>query len=561
MSCTSKSEMPKKRRLVLAIIGVSLLVHVALGLHTAASKTITHDEIWHLPVGMLNLQTGRFDYDDLNPPLTRIWSGIPGCLFGPKVDERPDGTAVAREFVREIPQHRTWYVWGRVFNLLLSVTTILLVCRWAWCWFGEVAAAMATLLCCTEPNLLAHASLVTPDAGLMLGFVATLYALSRWWDRPTWTASIVLGVVTGLTQGTKFTAILLFGLVLLVGALALLRPRVADITRRRVLWQFLAALTISLFAWNATYLFRGTGRPLESYQFLSQSMQSLQSTLKPVGRLPVPLPESYLTGIDRQRSVMEQQHPVFLDGEWSLQGFPAYFVMTLLYKLSHGLQGLILLGLGVCFLRRGVQRRLDMLVLWVLPCVLLLGVASLSSMQLGVRYVLPLLPLMILLTGPLAAWISRQTAPVQWMLGVAVVVAALLPLRHHPNHLAYFNELAGGPLGGRYHLLDSNIDWGQDLHLVKEFMEQQGLQEIGLVYFGTLPPDILGINFHVSPGRRPQAGWHAVSVNFVMGRPHVVPLPEGGGRSADINEFGYFRAFEPVTTLGGSIDIYHIESR
>ncbi|MCA9074530.1 MAG: phospholipid carrier-dependent glycosyltransferase [Planctomycetaceae bacterium] len=543
------------------IIGSLIAIHVAFGLHTASRKTITHDEIWHLPIGILNLQSRDFHFDDLNPPLTRMWAGLPGWLIGPEVESGKGSSDVAGKYIRHHPGHRTWYVCGRAFNLMLSVATILIACRWAYEWFGMSAALMTALLGCTEPNVLAHSSLVTPDAGLMLGFTATLYVLCRWWSQPTWKLAILTGIITGLTQGTKFTAILLYAVVVVVGVLAILRPRIADVSRRKILLQWLTILLFSLIAWNATYLFRGSGRSLASYSFQSQSMRTIQGVLKPVEQFPVPLPESYMTGIDRQKSIMEQQHPVYLDGQWSLHGFRSYFPRTLQYKLSHVLQLLVLVGVVLLLFRRHRASRIDMLVLLGLPCALLLGIASLSSMQLGVRYVLPLMPLLILIASSVACSVTERSPLIKWGLTSIVVVAAFLPLRHHPDHLAYFNEAAGGRIGGRYHLLDSNLDWGQDLHMVREFMTTNGLDEIGLVYFGTLPPDILGIDYHVSPGRSPAPGWHAVSVNFVMGRPHVVIEPDGTGRPTDINEFGYFRGFEPVTTLGGSIDIYHIESR
>jgi hypothetical protein len=139
-----------------------------------------------------------------------------------------------------------------------------------------------------------------------------------------------------------------------------------------------------------------------------------------------------------------------------------------------------------------------------------------------------------------------------------MTIGCLFSLRHHPHHLAYFNEAAGGPIGGREHLLDSNLDWGQDLHLVKAFMDEEGLDEIQLVYFGTLWPERLEIDYVVPSGNERTPGWYAVSVNYVMGRPHLVHLPDGGSRAVDFEEFAYLRGVEPVRTLGGSIDIYQL---
>jgi hypothetical protein len=301
----------------------------------------------------------------------------------------------------------------------------------------------------------------------------------------------------------------------------------------------------------------GTGRPLEQYALRSQSLRALQAGAGSLARLPIPLPHDYVAGLDAQRAVMEQAHPIFLDGEWSLSGFRSYFLRTLQYKLPHVLQLFVATGLLTLLATAGQGGWRRVVVLW-LPSALLIGIASLSSMQLGVRYILPALPLLILTASSTAQWLGRAGVVAKSAAFVVVAVACGLSLRHHPHHLAYFNELAGGPIGGRYHLLDSNIDWGQDLHLVKEFMQREGLDRIGLVYFGTLPGSVYGINFVIPPGWRPAPGWHAVSVNYVMGRPHTLAEPDHSGRASDLDEFAYFQQFEPVARLGYSIDVYHI---
>jgi hypothetical protein len=47
-------------------------------------------------------------------------------------------------------------------------------------------------------------------------------------------------------------------------------------------------------------------------------------------------------------------------------------------------------------------------------------------------------------------------------------------LWYYPHSLSYFNELVGGPMGGPKHLLDSNIDWGQDLFYLKDWLDANG---------------------------------------------------------------------------------------
>jgi 4-amino-4-deoxy-L-arabinose transferase-like glycosyltransferase len=536
--------------------GVAALValHLGFGIHTALSKSVTHDELWHLPVGIQNWNDWRFDHDDLNPPLTRMWAALPAKLAGVEATPGNDAPQTALRFVLEHEDYRRWYVAGRLMNLLLSAATACLLAAWARRWFGKSAAVITTAVYCTSPNVLAHSSIVTPDAGLTLGFVATLFVLNLWLESRSWRFALLLGAALGVSQATKFTAVLLYPL---VGILWLFSARGGAAAKLRG-WQLPVALALSLCFWNAAYLFQGTGRSLADYNLQSSALSGIKAAFDGLARLPVPLPREYMTGLDRQRAVMEQPHPSYLDGVWSVTGFPSYFLRTLQYKLPHPFQVFAIWGTIVLASSRGVwQRWRKLLTLW-LPGALLVGIASFSSMQLGVRYVLPALPLLMLCAGAIGVVIDRCPRRVRITGVSSAALLCLTSLRHHPHHLAYFNELAGGPVGGRHHLLDSNLDWGQDLNLVKAFMEDHDLEEIGLAYFGTLPCEALGIRYHIPPGRAPEPGWYAVSVNYVMGRPHLLREPDGSSRPVDLNEFAYFQAFEPVARLGYSIDVYHL---
>jgi hypothetical protein len=200
------------------------------------------------------------------------------------------------------------------------------------------------------------------------------------------------------------------------------------------------------------------------------------------------------------------------------------------------------------------------------PSAAIWGSASALGMQLGFRYVLPSLPLLYLAAGLPVAWLWRHhRAAVRWVGGLCLL-ALSLGLRHHPAHLAYFNEWAGGPEGGRRYLADSNIDWGQDLLALKAWLNEHNIDRVGLAYFGMVPPGELGFDYDLPPSRTtvnrfgsPPAGWYAVSVNFVLGRPHTIRLPDGTIRGVGYQEYGYFRGLKPVTTLGGSIDIYQVD--
>jgi len=569
------------------IVLAGCVLHVGLGLDAARRWSPTHDEYWHLPAGLAAWREARFDLDNLNPPLTRLWQAWPLLLSGARLTPGlpPDDAFGLGDCFLELNRdnYQTHFVLARGLNLLLSALVGL--CLWGW--GRELGGALCGLvaaglwLCC--PVCLANAAVATPDVGATLLFVAALWATCRLARQPGWRWALVVGLLLGGAQLTKFTNILLWAFIPWVWLAVRWRADCPRVSLPRWTGLVLVVIFAGLVTWNAGYLFRGTGRPLEEWTFRSQSLQGLQQRLTVWKRMPVPLPSDYLAGFDRQRATMEGSHPVYLDGVWNLEGFPDYYLYCAAYKWPHGTQ--VWIGLGLVFwlgaVWRGTlgrPRRADPAAvrrwhdrarwggLLLVPVVILVGVASVMGMQLGFRYIMPAFPLLYLVAGLAAPALWPRSIWGQGVLGTVVLAGMLWGLRGHPQHLAYFNEGSGGIAGGRSHLADSNLDWGQDLTALRDELQSRGIGRVFLAYFGMIPPAGLGIEYELPPpasrvgaNGRPPAGWYAISVNFVLGRPHTIRNPDGSIRGAGYQEFGYFRRLKPVTTVGGSIDLYHVE--
>jgi hypothetical protein len=77
--------------------------------------------------------------------------------------------------------------------------------------------------------------------------------------------------------------------------------------------------------------------------------------------------------------------------------------------------------------------------------------------------------------------------------GVVVAAQAFSSLSMGTEQLAYFNALAGGPAAGYTRLVDSSLDWGQDLVRLQTWLSAKGEDRVGLVYFGSAPPAAYGV--------------------------------------------------------------------
>ncbi len=154
--------------------------------------------------------------------------------------------------------------------------------------------------------------------------------------------------------------------------------------------------------------------------------------------------------------------------------------------------------------------------------------------------------------------------------------SATSSLAVYPHSMSYFNEAVGGPEHGGEYLLDSNIDWGQDLLYLKRWLEAHvEAKPLRLAYYNILDPRLLGIEFQLPPpgpptfpeGNNavpwasfgPRPGYYAISVCYLYGTIFSAPDGSGGSQQIDRHDyFAYFRRFQPIARAGYSIYIYRI---
>ena len=564
------------------IIALCLAVQCGLAVDSAWRWTATHDEYWHLPIGQRIWKTGHFDEDVINPPLVRLWSAIPLVIGGADTGDlsptKEVGEIGNRFWNANGGRAQFWYFLGRLMIIPCAAVTGLVIAVWTRAWYGDKAAIVAVLLWTCCPTGLANSVIVTHDAPLAAAWLLTLWRLVRFSENRSWRNALLFGAALGMALLTKLTAVILIPLSVVLW-FVLGSPGTATTTteispadsskpgEKVPFWMLLlkwgSAFGMALLIINLCYLFQGCGTTLGSMKFDSPQMLSLQASL---AWFPVPLPVNFVAAFDRLAQDLERFHPVYLDSNWSIEPIGSYYAFALAYKLPLTTLALFPFGFSDIFWPRPGSRDRSRALFILIAALSLPLIASRSGNQIGIRYILPTLPLICIFASQSSRWLevpsqltllNVATYRIVWVL----VVAAPLSLRYHPHHLAYFNAIAGGPQNGAWHLVDSNIDWGQDLHGLRDYMRQKHISDIGLAYFGTVLPRSIGIESHDPPIGFPRQGWYAISVNFVHGRPHQFRNREGSTVRVGMGDLAYFRVFEPVTTIGYSINVYHITPR
>jgi 4-amino-4-deoxy-L-arabinose transferase-like glycosyltransferase len=427
------------------------------------------------------------------------------------------------------------------------------VFAWSYELWGIWGAALSLLLFCFDPNFIAHSTLVTTDVPAALAYAATLYAFWRFARRMTIARGAAFAVLFGVAQIVKFSTVLLAPIVLLVVVVMIVRDR----TRLRPMLVAVAGAAVaSVIAIWAAYGFRYSTAPdpasaraeeiaarttlrqrvldapqvwpsghldvdraVERWAVTEKLTEGMSGSARPgiTGRLILfanahqLLPEAYLYGF-ASTVASSLLRSSYLDGRYSNTGFPDYFLWTTLWKTPLPILVALVIGLVLAWRRRGAQ-----LALLALPVIVYGGYAMIGNLDIGHRHLLPIFPLLYALCGAAGAWCASNR--IRLLLAPAWLVFSALFSGITPavnQHLAYMNELAGGPRGGALKLSDSNFDWGQDLARLGRWYAASGITEpINLVYFGNADPRTYGIryvNLRSPDFPEPETGqWFAIS--------------------------------------------------
>ena len=425
------------------------------------------------------------------------------------------------------------------------------------------AGIMTLLLLALDPNILAHTRLVTTDLGLTAAAGLAGFTLWRFLKVPNWSRAIVAGVGLGLLLNTKFTALLflpLFSIVIVIGLVRHRHTSSPDNIKRfgDLILQVVVVYPVVAFI----VLWAGNG-------FQISPLSTPLPLIGQAGSAPIPL-AGYLGQLLDIGDRLAVSTPAFLLGKYSDSGWWYYFPVAFLLKTPLPVLLLLVWALGKVgwlFINDERDRSVwlfDILVL-LIPASGFFAIALTTTINLGYRHLLPILPFLYVLIGAVVSqsvhehsvYKSRgkpRTAAV--LMGWFVVGSFWM----YPHYLAFFNVLAGGPDNGWRALVDSNIDWGQDLKRLGDWMETTGVESVWLSYFGEARPEYFGINYTgldsfpprlMNPNARPfypsdpAPGWYAISATTLQ-----------GVHFADHDQFAFFRNREPQDKIGHSIFMF-----
>ncbi|MEM8861777.1 MAG: phospholipid carrier-dependent glycosyltransferase [Chloroflexota bacterium] len=404
-----------------------------------------------------------------------------------------------------------------------------------------------------DPSIFAHGRYITTDlGGTLFIFLATLAIYNLFQTKETWPVkqiALAAGAI-GLAFSAKLTSTTFVPIWIV---LALLPIYTDSKIWRRVNHLALSGMGSLLVVWA---LF---GFEFGPFLFVDESTQWLNGFSGPM--------PTFWSGIERIALLSSGERASFLLGQFSTDGFIHYFpvafaVKTPLLLIAGFFTGLFLL----LFTSDQWRKTLFMLV----PIFIYFGLAMTSELNIGYRHLLPTLPFVYLIAaGGVPIWLKQSSPDLRrWSVACLSILLLLPTLWYHPHQLSYFNLLIGGPKNGSAVLVDSNLDWGQDLKRLKTWMDNNGIESVKLGWFGIADPSLYGIEYEPIPGdpvaqfrnlwwdvpfdrSQPEPGIYAISATSLKEMPLQI-LEEK-------TVYEYFRNLEPTDRIGYSILIYEVK--
>jgi len=589
----------QKKHYLIGIIVISIFFLVQ-SIWSMREKTATFDEIGHVAAGYSFLKYNDYRLYDVDPPLMRQIAALPLMFMNLNFPLHSAGwnekkeIDVGYDFFYKMNGRKadTMLFWARLPIVLFSLLFGFVLLKFAADLWNVQTGLFAFFLYSFEPNILANSRLATTDMGLAFFIMLSVYFTYRYWKKPSWKNVLAIGVSFGLAIASKTPGMILIPFFFVV--LLIVRPFVKNadssfpFSNRLKMVYFNKKIGIYLLHWIAILLVGFFVLSMDYGFFKTWAVfrddNDLQKFELSLDKLKIHSPQAKEVAVNLARRVRVPARPFIVSfvkwfgflprskDEGKVQGYRPFF---------HGKRGKFFEFPFVVFL---IKEPIPIILLILMGSILLifydfrkflflfLPILFILSMDLKVhpwtyRYInLLILPFLILIGSSVLYYKIAFKKRVRFGIGLMAVWLFIESLVIFPNYLVYFNELIGGPSQGHNYLVNSNLDWGQDLKRLKKYLDQNHIEEVNLSYFGSADPDYYHIHYKKMLGvngretgeetseeiqrlTAPRLGFIAISATCLENIEGFFP-----GASYD-----WLKKYKPMANIGYSIFIYNIK--
>ncbi len=590
------------------IAGVLITAASIIAISSAWHDSPIVDEIPHIGAGYSYIADHTYQFNPEHPPLAKDFAGLALLPLGINQNflssynaSHPGAVNDQWNFGRALIFHSgvnptTLIHLAKLPLILFFIFSGWLIYIWSKRIYNPRAALLAVFLFAFSPTIIAHSRFVTTDVPALFGILFATYFFLRYLKEHNslnfWLASITFGIAL-LTKFSTFLLIPYFLLLALVWVWIqnneYLKPTFRLLTRTALVMAvgFVVIVgpiyQLQIFNYPPAQQKSDTETILRYYPTPIISKAVIWASDKP-GLRPY---AQWGLGMAMVLQRAEGGNRTFFLGQFSNKSFKAYFPVV--YVIKEPLPFLILLLSAIWLGWRAWRNNREpfknklrehfpafTMLLWIFIYV---ATSINSNLNIGVRHLIPIYGfIFILVAGQLEGIYqkikikSKKSFITFCLLFITLLVWYLVEfISVYPYYLTYFNqfalfrpswaadEQAGWPRGGYNYVVDSNLDWGQDLWRLDDFIKQNKIQKIYLDYFGWADPTFyLGDAFIWIVGGKytstesflkdnPAGGWLGVSASFYQ-ESTVNPA----------SPYTWLENIKPTAMVGGSIFVWHI---
>ncbi len=498
-----------------AVAALLVLLGAARIVMTCRVFSVTVDEGTHISAGLELLQFHRYTVQRENPPLPRIIMAALPWFEGLRVTRGGGFYQEQRSIFYGSGKYDRNLLLVRIGNLLFFVIAAVALYFWSGRVAGKWIAVLAVLLFTTQPVVLGYCGLATHDAAAVAGLAVALLAFSTWLEKPTLHRAILVGLAYGFSVACKFSSIAFVPAA--CGAIYVVRLIHDRASREQWLRATPTLLTIPFVAFSVVWA---------SYAFTVDHF--------------VPAPDFWL-GVSRLLQLDRNGVNSYLLGQTTMRGWWWYFPIAIGLKTTLPFLALFFAAVITSWTKSEIR--------WVIiesTCAALavLAICMRSRLDLGIRYALPLyVPLSLATAAGAATLIQSGSRDIRRAAILLIVLHVGVSLGAHPDYFPYFNALAGRDPS--HYLVDSNLDWGQDVLRLRRMVRRLHISRIGVLMAGD--PDYRALGFPTTyrvAAQEKTDGWIAIGE-------HVYRMQRASGEWSWLDPYN-------VRRVGTSIRLYYI---
>jgi hypothetical protein len=559
----------KLNRTIAVLAALIMLVRVV---HAMFLFSSTVDEPYHIASAVVLYDTGKVSSGVEQPPVTRLVSGLPLYLLGVHLPHSELTTAVVSlpetfDQGTEILFHNHVNYWKILWTARLSMLVFplagLLYLYLLAAWIGnEFIAALSVVFFSLDPTFLGNSAWVHNDVAACTAYLAAAYYGARWVVLGGMRRAIFMGIAVALAIATKFSCVVILPAIFLLMIVLPFWSKTSESpkTLRGYLRQWppiahlaAAALVAFVTIWG-TYFFN-VDRLSNQTLFNAAESNFLKIPLR-VRNAEIPMP-SFPLGLMAlvQHSKANRD---YLNGHFNETGWWYYFPEAIAIKEPLGLlAGLLVAG---CLLwAPSLRAHRWRIAIILIPAGIFMAAVLPSHIDIGIRHVLPVLPFLYLLVCFTLVQAGRRGLA---FLGVVITVALVESVWIAPNYAEFFNLLVGGPSQGAKYLLDSNLDHGQDIGQLAQWLHSDQAQgrkySLRLFVF----PDkslvsTLGMDTGALFRNSDSGGLLAISKNIRYG---LSPGVTEDWVLHPKEDYSWLSKYPIVKHIGYSIDVYDLDA-